>query len=240
MKVCKTYRTNPERPAPNPSFTKIGLASDLLQIKPFQLAEWVFLYFLAAHLIDEITEFQLITTLRNLLFPERISALLNINDGTGKDLIAAGFLFFLLPVFLWGLPYLVIRLLRNKMSFADYLKKFSLAFVPVVVGFFVGLIIWEISVRVPYYKYLIIDPIGVSTIQGILTKQLLINRIPDWADWIFLFILLSSLVAGIVLSFRVIKNYTIKYLVNSTPALYLSVFVFIFTFFGTVILYHSF
>ena len=240
MKVCKTYRKNPDRPAPNPSFTKIGLASDLLQIKPFKLAEWVFLYFLTAHLIDEITEFQLITTLRDLLFPERISALLNINDGTGKDLITTGFLFFLLPVFLWGLPYLVIRLLRNKMSFADYLKKFSLAFVPVIVCLFVGLIIWEISVRVPYYKYIITDPIGVRTIQGILTKQLLINRIPDWADWIFLFMLLSSLVAGIILSFRVIKNHTIKYMVNSTPALYLSVFVFIFIFFGTVLLYHSF
>lgn len=241
LKTCKTYKTVSNTARPNPALTNIGFASDLMQLKPLHIAEWVFLYFLSAHLIDEITEFKLITTLRDSFFTQSISTYFNIKEGLGRDLIATGFLFFFLPLFVWGLPYLVISMSGIKIRLAGYLKNFSPAFLPVIIGLFIGLIAWEVSVRVPYYKFIVADPPGIATIQGILTRQILVAKLPDWSDWIFLSILGISLIAGIILSFKVIKRFTIKHMIiKNTAPLYISVLVFVLTFFTAVILYHSF
>ncbi len=240
LKTCKTYKTAANTSRPNPAFTKIGFASDLIQIKPFLLVEWVFFYFLTAHLIDEITEFQLITIIRDSIFTQTFSGFLKVGEG-GKAFIGAGYLFFFLPLFLWGLPYLVISSSKIKMPVSSYLKNFSPVFLPIIASLFVGLIIWEVSVRVPYYKFIVTDPIGIATIQGILTKQIIINKLPDWADWIFLFFLAASLTAGIILSFRVVKKFALKYMPQkNTLPLYLSVIAFIAVFFIAVLLYHSY
>ncbi|MCX6262359.1 MAG: 4Fe-4S binding protein [Bacteroidia bacterium] len=241
LKTCKTYKTSANTSRPNPALVKLGFANDIMQIKPFLITEWIFLYFLTAHLIDEITEFKLITTLKNMIFPVSFSSYLNIKEGLGKNLIATGFLFFLLPIILWGLPYLVILSARIKMSVSKYLKNLSFVFLPLIISLFVGLIFMEVAVRVPYYKYIVADPIGIRTMQGILTHQILVAKLPTWTQWIFLFILVASLIAGIYLSFKVIKQFVLKFrLQKHATTLYASIFVFVLTFFAVVLLYHGF
>ncbi len=241
LKTCKTYKSVTNTSRPNPALTNIGFASDLMQIKPLLLVEWVFLYFLTAHLIDEITEFKLLATLSDSIFTQNLSAYLNINEGTGKVLIATGYLFLLLPVLLWGLPYLLITLTRTKISAGNYIKDFSPVFIPVIISLFVGLIIWEITTRIPYYKFTMADPIGLATIQGILTRQITVAKLPDWADWVFLGILVASLIAGITYSFKAIKKFSQKYMIQKNLGfLYASVFVFIIVFFTSVLLYQKF
>ncbi len=212
-----------------------------MQVKPLLIAEWIFLYFLTAHLADEITEFQFITTLKNLIFPVSISTFLNIREGVVKNLAATGYLFFLLPLILWTLPYLVILISRIKMSVGRYLKNFSLAFLPIIISLFVGLIFMEVAVRVPYYKFIISDPIGINTIRGILTRQIIIAKLPAWSQWIFGLIMAVSLIAGILLSFRVTKQFALKSnLQKHISTLYLTIVVFVLAFLAVVILYHGF
>jgi hypothetical protein len=79
-----------------------------------------------------------------------------------------------------GLPFLVISSSRIKMPVSSYLKT-SVLFSPDDSKPFVGLIIWEVSVRVPYYKF--INRLGWNSHNsGILTKQIIINKLLDWAD----------------------------------------------------------
>lgn len=241
LKTCKAYKSTSNTSRPNPALIKIGFASDLMQIKPLLIVEWVFLYFLTAHLIDEIAEFQFISTIKDVIFPDNISSYLKIQEGLSKNLMTVSYLFFFLPLFLWGLPYVLISSTHSKISVGNYLINFSLAFIPIIVSLFVGLIIWEVTTRIPYYKYFITDPIGVRTMQGILTRQIVVAQLPDWTQWIFFSILLASLIAGIYLSFKMVKRFVIKFKLqmNSAP-LYASIFVFILTFFAVVLLYHSF
>jgi len=241
LKTCKTYKTSANTSRPNPALVKLGFANDLMQVKPLLISEWIFLYFITAHLVDEITEFQFINTLKNIIFPVSISTFLNIKEGVVKNLVATGYLFFLLPLILWTLPYLVILISRIKMSVGRYLKNFSLAFLPIIISLFVGLIFMEVAVRLPYYKFIISDPVGINTIRGILTRQIIVAKLPPWTQWIFGLILAASLIAGILLSFRVTKRYALKSnLQKHMPTLYSTIVVFVFAFLSVVILYHGF
>jgi hypothetical protein len=82
----------------------------------------------------------------------------------------------------------------------------SLAFLPVIAAFFVGLAIMEIATKVPFYKYIIHDVSGIETIKAILFGQIEVPRLPLWSDWLFSMILIVSLIVGVIISFRVISK----------------------------------
>src|SRR5665647_708235 len=96
-----------------------------------------------------------------------------LNPGLFKNTIASAYLFFFLPVILWIIPYLLILAARIRLSIQDYLKNFSLVFLPVFAGLFIGLIIMEITIKLPYYKLIAHDISGVDTIRQILTRQII-------------------------------------------------------------------
>ena len=193
LKTCKTYRTNTNSLRPNPALVKTGFAADLLQIKPLLIVEWVFLFFLSGHLIDEITEFRLISITFFPFIPENITDNFIANAGLGKDLIAAAYLFFFLPGILWTLPYILILSARMKISFSSYLKNFSQILLPVIIALFAGLIIMEIATRMPYYKFIVHDIKGIETVKAILFKQIVVAPLPQWTHWAFLLTLLMAL-----------------------------------------------
>jgi hypothetical protein len=241
LKTCKSYKSTSNTSRPNPGIVKIGFGRELMQIKPLLIVEWIFLYFLTAHLIYEVTEFHFISDLKNTILPQSISDYFNIKAGLAKVTITAGYLFFLLPLFLWGLPYILISASKVKMSVANYVKNFSLAYLPIIISLYVELIIFEVTVRLPYYKYILRDPHGVKTIQAILTRQIVVTELSDWTKWAFLVTLAMLLSAGFYLSFKVIKQFTVKHkLQKNTSLLFASTIVFVVTFFTTVLLYQSF
>ncbi len=207
LKTCNKYRTEFNSARPNPALVKTGFASELLQMKPFKPAEWFFLFLITAHLIDEISEFRVLSMFRENLFAGSFSDLAGFQAGIGKDIIGTGFLFFLLAPLLWILPYLLARFTsRDKISLDFYTGSFSLVFLPIILGMFVGLIIMEITTRVPYYRYMIADPAGVETLRGLLTRQIILTRLPSWTDWLFFSLLIAFIIAGTVLGYRMINK----------------------------------
>lgn len=241
LKTCKTYQTNTNFLRPNPSIVKLGFANDLLQIKPLLIVEWVFLYFLCGHLIDEITEFQFISDVYVLLVPMNISTYLNISAGIGKDIITSVYLFFLLPVMLWILPYLLILSVRMQISLRNYLKYFSQIFLPIIIFLFIGLIIMEFATKLPYYKYILHDVKGIDTIRAILTRQIEVSQLPYWTQWVFPISLLLSVIVGIFISFKVIQQLALKFKIqHKKPFLYILPFIFVLVFFAEVLIYRCF
>lgn len=238
LKTCKTYQTNSNPLRPNPAIVKIGFANDLLQIKPLLIAEWVFLFFLSAHLIDEITEFQLISNTSFSFIHGNISKYLSINAGIGKDLIGAAFLFFFLPAILWILPYILILSARMRISFGSYIKNFCQIFLPIIISLFAGVIIMEIATKFPYYKYVVHDVNGIKTIQGILTRQIVVARLPDWTQWALFLNLILTLIIGIFISFKVIRKLVLKFKIQEKKTLlYIFPFIFVLLFIAEVLMY---
>lgn len=241
LKTCKTYRTNSNPLRPNPALIKIGFANDLLQIKPLLIAEWVFLLILSAHLIDEISEFQLISNISFSFIPGAIPNYLSTNMSPYKVIIGVAFLFFLLPVVLWILPYILILLIRMRISIGSYSKNFCQIFLPIIISLFAGAIIMEIATKLPYYKYFVHDLSGVKTIQGILTRQIVVTRLPGWTQWALLINLIIVLITGIFMSFRVIRKLVIKFNIQEKKSvLYSLPFIFVLVFFTEVFMYQYF
>lgn len=241
LKTCKTYKTDTKSSRPNPSIVRIGFANDLMQVQPLLIVEWIFLFFLTGSLIYEITHFQLISNISFPFITKNISSLLGINEGIGKDIAGVVYLFFVLPVLLWILPYMLILLFRLRISLSSYLKNLSIIFLPVITAFYAGLSIMEIATRVPYYKYIVNDVKGVETIKAFLFKQIEEPQMPYWAHWVFIVILLLALIIGVFVSYKVIRKLALKFgfqknitLLNFLPA------ILIFLFFVLVLAYNIF
>ena len=242
MKTCKVYRTDNNFLRPNPALVKTGFAGDLMKITPLLISEWIFLYFLSAHLIDEITEFRLIGDLCTSIRDGNILNYSGLTPGLYKNVIGSGFLFFVLPAILWIIPYLLILSAKIRISVSDYLKNFSLVFLPVFAGLFFGLISMEIITRLPYYKFIMHDLKGIDTARGIITRQITIAPLPEWIEWCMLLTLVTATFIGILISFKVINRLMIRYdiqknrlsLLRSLPVIFALIF------FAEVLLYRCF
>jgi hypothetical protein len=210
LKTCKTYNTKNKPLRPNPAFVKIGFANDLLQLQSIRLAEWIFIFFLTGSLIFEMTHFKVISDISAALIQKKVSVFLNLKEGVVKDIANVLYLYLLLPSLVWLIPLLMIRLSRLKVSFNTYRKTISLIFVPIIAAFFSGLAIMEIVTKLPYYKYIVRDVRGVETIKAMLFKQIEMPQFPYWTEWLYLFILLISLVLGIIISYKVTRELAIK------------------------------
>ena len=240
LKTCKTYKTDTNSMRPNPSMVRIGFANDLLHIQPFLFVQWFFLFLLSGSLIYEIAQFQLIYNINFSFIPKNISGFLGI-EGSGKEIAGVVYLFFVLPAILWTLPYIFILIFRVQISLSNYLKNLSLIFLPVIAAFFVSLVIMEIATKFPYYKYLIHDVKGVETIKAILFKQIEVPQLPHWTYQIFIFILILAIVISTFISFKVIRELSLKFKIQDGKALlYFLPFIFVFLLFTEVLLYQSF
>ncbi len=206
MKTCKNYNSNDNPERPNPGLVKIGFGQDLMQLKPVQIAEWFFLFFLTGSMIFEMTHFQIAYGVKFSFISNNISSLLNLNEGLLKDLIEIIYLYIILPSILWLIPYFMFILFLKRISLISYLKNITNIFLPVIASFFVGLVIMEVITKVPFYKYIVKDPKGVETIKAILFRQIEIPQLPGWTELVFSIILIVILIIGIIFSFKVTRK----------------------------------
>jgi polyferredoxin len=229
LKTCKTYKTGNNSSRPNPAIVKTGFANDLMQVRPLKPAEWFFLFFLTGSMIFEMTHFRVISDISASLFPKNISAGLGLTGGIRKNLAEVTYLFILLPMLIWILPFMLIRPFGASISPGIYMKKISLVFIPVIAAFFAGLSIMEIATKFPYYRYIIKDIRGVETTKAFLFRQIEMPQLPYWIELTFILILMSSLAAGVFISFKVIRNLMIKSdLQGKSAVLYVLPLIFIF------------
>ncbi|GAI32286.1 unnamed protein product, partial [marine sediment metagenome] len=175
------------------------------------------------------------------IIPTKLSTYLGINEGFWKDIIGSAYLFFLLPVILWILSYLLFLSTRLRLSLMSYLKNFSIIFIPVIATFYIGLVVMEVVTKFPYYKYIIHDITGVETTKAILFKQIVVVQLPQWTDWAFFLILILALIIGVIISYKVISKLLLKYKIQKNKRLlYILPFIFILIYFFEVLLYQSF
>ena len=219
LKTCKTYKTKNNSSRPNPGFVKTGFANDLMQMRSVLPAEQFFLFLLTASTIFEITHFQVISDMSSSLFPKNISVVLGFSEGIWKNLAEVVYLYLLLPLILWILPFLLLRSFRTGISSRTYMKDISLVFIPVIAAFFIGLSIMEIVTKFPYYKFIIYDIRGVETTKALLFKQIEMPQLPNWIHLSFIFILILSLAIGFVISSKVTRKQLINLEIKETQGL---------------------
>ena len=233
LKTCKTYKTGNNSSRPNPAILKIGFAGDLMRMQPLRLPEWFFLFLLTGSMVFEMNHFRVISDLSTSIISNSGINIPGINEGLGKDIVHVIYLFLAIPVILWFLPYLLLIIfLEIKISISTYLQKISIIFLPVIAAFFAGLVLMEITTKIPFYKYIIHDIRGVETVKSILFRQIEMPQFPYWTEWLFIIILLSVLIAGVFLSFRLIKklinNFDIRNgrrLLYSLPVIFIAILV---------------
>jgi len=241
LKSCDTYKTVTNHARPNPALVKIGFANDLMQIQPFLLVEWAFLFIITGSMIFEMNQFQFISDTCTSIITQNISDLLGLKAGLRKDLIGTAYLFLFLPLILWLLPYTLIRFFRLRISLNNYLKDISIIFLPVIMTFYIGLVVMEVATRLPYYRYIVHDIKGVETIKAILFKQIAVPQLPQWTNMAFFIILVLALIAGILISFKVIRKLVLKFQVQKNKiVLFFLPVIFVITLFATVFMYLSF
>lgn len=209
LKTCHAYKTENNPLRPNPGIVKIGFANGLMQLNPFRWAEWAFLFLLTGSAIFELTHFNLTTSFTTLLGTQGASAL-QPSDGIAAipgDIIL---LYLILPSVIWLAPFLIMKLVNLRVSLAYYLRNLSLAYLPVLTAFFVGLAIMEMTTKIPYYKYILKDVRGVETVKAILFGQISQPGFPEWTDWVFSILLISIIIVGFFESHKVIRKLILK------------------------------
>jgi hypothetical protein len=217
LKTCKSYNSDNYLSRPNPAFVKIGFANDLLQFQPLRWPEWFFLFFLTGSMFFELNHFQIISDISASLWLKEVSLSSGMNDGIAKEIIGLLYLYLLLPVGLWFIPYLLTRVSGCRITLSTYLKKVSLIFLPVIAATFVATVIMEIVTKFPYYKYILHDIKGVETIKGILFRQIEIPVMPAWTEYAFSIVLILALVLGMMISLRVTRKLITNMAIRKSP-----------------------
>ena len=159
----------------------------------------------------ELTHYTFLSDLSSSIFPQKLSVMVGTNFEAFNQLIMVGWFFFLFPLIVWILPYFLMKSVGVNISAVDYVRKISLAFIPVIALFFVGLSLMEIVTKLPYYPLIIQDIRGIETVKSLIFKQIEIPNLPYWTDVFFFVLLLFLMFTGIYYGFKVIRKiYSLK------------------------------
>ncbi|HBX53039.1 MAG: hypothetical protein A2275_07980 [Bacteroidetes bacterium RIFOXYA12_FULL_35_11] len=236
LKTCKEYQSKQNPLRPNPAFIKTGFAKDLFQIEPLSLAEFFFLFVVSGFVIYEILS-EYSTAEKILLFvPTFFTQYFSIENSIIKILFQCTFLFLIVPSILWFFPYLILRLSKIKISILNYLKNFCLIFIPIIIAAHFDKAILKTTSRLPYIENAFKDVRGMNTANAIINNQMVVSKIPTWAENLISLILLSALIGGFILSYKVITKLIIKYQIESAKwILYIISFLYFLIFFLDII-----
>jgi len=88
----------------------------------------------------------------------------------------------------------------------------------------------------PYIENAFKDVRGMNTANAIINNQMVVSKIPTWAENLISLILLSALIGGFILSYKVITKLIIKYQIESAKwILYIISFLYFLIFFLDII-----
>ncbi len=206
LKTCKAYQSKQNLKRPNPGFVKIGFADGLYKGNPLLIAEWFFLFIVSGFVIYEIlSEFK--SAKYVLLFlPNYFNTLFSISNAVVQSLIRSFYLFFFLPAIFWFLPYLIIRTGKGTLSFKKYITSFGLAFIPIVASAHLSKAVLKSASRIPYFEYLINDFQGIKTANAIVAKQITLQAMPVWSEWLITIAVTLILLIGYIISIKMINR----------------------------------
>lgn len=233
-KTCNAYQSSPDAERPNPGIRYIGFATDLFNLRPMKWAEMFFVFIVSGFVISEIgSEWSVTEDLLNYL-PENFSRIFNITDPILTGLVSSCIIFVAFPAVIWILPYLIGRLTKSILTLNDYLLFYGSVFIPVIAAAHLDKAILKSTSRLPYIKYALNDPAGKTTAQQILNGTLVVSKNPQWLYFTVSVLLTTVMLAGIYLSFKMVRklNKKLNPVSNNLhfygiPALFGAVFLFI-------------
>lgn len=205
MKTCNTYQKTNNDKKPNPVFTKVGFANGLYNGKALKPAEWFFLFALSGFVIYEIlSEFSSAKSI--LLFsPYYLKEVIGSDSKIVASLIKSSYLLFLLPLIIWMLPYLIIKLSKIKLSIKEHLYYFGLSFIPIIATAHIAKSILKMSSRIPYFEHLPGDIQGEKIANAIVSGEIMLTPMPVFIKWAVTATITATLIAGFFYSIKTIK-----------------------------------
>ena len=206
LKTCNNYQNKNTYGRPNPGFIKVGFSNGLLNAKPMIVAEWFFLFIVSGFVIYEIfSEFNSAKSVL-LFLPNFINTTLLISNAAVKSLLKSIYLFFFLPAIFWFLPFLIIKISKETLSIKDYVLYYGLVFIPIVAAAHLSKAILKTTSRIPYFKYIINDYKGIETAKAIVAKNISLQAIPLWSEWIITIAITTILLIGYYIGLKMIDK----------------------------------
>jgi polyferredoxin len=205
LKACD--RNNPGTAGrPNPGWFRRRWFQDLLDLRPMTAAQTAFAVVVSGFVVYEVfTEWGTTKTLL-LWAPEQVEMLLGGTGTVGHGLVTSLTLFVALPLLLWLLPYLLLRVAGGRLPLRDYWLRFGIAFLPIFAAAHVIKALLKTTSRIPYWHYAVADPLGLESARGLLQKTLTLAPLPPWRDPLITLVAIVVMAVGLALSVRVVRR----------------------------------
>ena len=124
--------------------------------------------------------------------------------------VKAVIIFFIIPLFIWLIPFLVSKLSGATIALKEYLLTYGIAFIPIIAAAHLDKAILKTTSRLPYFEHLFFDVTGITTAQQIIDGKIKLYDNPVWLNIMVSVLLTLVMVAGIWLSLKVIKRMNMK------------------------------
>ena len=223
LKACDRHNPGLEG-RPNPGWHRRRWFKDILNLEPLTAAQVGFCMVVSGFVVYEVlTEWSATKTLL-LWIPSRLEAALDVTGAVGHGLVTSLLIFVALPVLLWMLPLGLYRLVGGRLETGLYLKRFGIAFVPIMAAAHVTKAVLKTTSRISYWAYTASDPVGVTTAKAIIDKNIRLAPSPVWRDPLISIVSLSAMAVGLTLSVLVVRKLTTALLADrglESAALYL-------------------
>jgi hypothetical protein len=86
------------------------------------------------------------------------------------------------------------------------LLKFGIAFIPIMAAAHTVKAFLKTTSRIPYWEYVLTDPVGIETARGTFNETLPLAALPAWRDPAMTVLALALMGAGIILSLFVVRK----------------------------------
>lgn len=238
LKSCGKHQSTPSQERPNLGLQYTGFANGILKLKNLPMAAMIFVLLDTGIVIKEVWSEWKVTRAYLYYVPNLVIDSLSIDNDIIVGIVRGTIMYVVFPLIFWLLPWLVSRCVGSSLKLKDYFLNYALAFLPISAMAIFGKCIVKATSRFPYFEHLSKDYTGVETAQMIVSKELVLEKMPDWVIS-SVSVLLTLLVAiGIWLSFKVVRGLNEKF--NTGGATYLIPIVYGSIFFVMILLWRWF
>lgn len=191
---------------PNPGWFPRRWFADILDLKPMTPSQAALCLVVSGFVVYEV--FIEWGTTKGLLLwlPSRVEQVLGLSGVLAHGLVKSLTIFVVLPVLLWFLPFAAFRLAGGRLRLSEYLLRFGIAFIPVMAAAHAVKALLKTTSRIPYWKYVSSDPLGIETARSILNKTTSLAPLPVWRDPMITFVSLVLMGGAVALSLLVVRR----------------------------------
>ncbi|ASB48414.1 4Fe-4S binding protein [Alkalitalea saponilacus] len=204
LKACDRFQSevNPQRP--NPGLKYVGFANGLFRLKPLNMAEMTFLLLVSGFVISQVyVEWSVTSGILNSISSFLISPF-SVESHAWGVFWHGVIIFAMLPVLIWFIPWLGLRIGGGRMGLKSYLLNYGIAFLPIMAAAHLSKSIVKAVSRLPYFQHLSKDWSGVETANQILDGSIVLWKVSPLAELAISVIITIFISAGIYLSGRIV------------------------------------